>query len=102
VTHRAELLFVPTLLTIHTLAQRWDIKPVVLHPFATLIPVRGLSHVILDVELLEPPVQMEPECTRFITSHHVTGELPLFNHKKHEPLMGHLLHGLRSRLIWMD
>jgi hypothetical protein len=39
---------------------------------------------------------MEPERTRFITSHHVTGELLLFHHKEQELVVGHLLRGLRS------
>ena len=51
----------------------------------------------LDAKFLESAVQVEPERTRLITSHHVTGELLLFNHKEHELLIGHLPHGLRSR-----
>jgi hypothetical protein len=42
---------------------------------------------------------VKPERTRFITSHHVTGELLLFNHKEHELVVGHLLHGLWSRPV---
>ena len=91
--------FVSTLKTIQTLTQRCGIEPVILHPFAALIPVLGLHHVVLDAEFLQPTVQVEPERTRFITSHHVTGELLLFNHKEHELLIGHLLHGLRSRPV---
>jgi AraC-like DNA-binding protein len=41
-THRAERLFVSTLKTIQTLAQRCGIEPVILDPFATFIPVLGL------------------------------------------------------------
>ena len=98
-THRAERLFVPTLIPIQTLAQRCGIEPVVLHPFATLIPVLGLYHVVLDAEFLQPAVQVEPERTRLITSHHVTGELLLLNHKEHALLAGDFLHGLWSRPV---
>ena len=41
----------------------------------------------------------EPERTRLITGHHVTGELLLFNHKEHELVVGYLLHGLWSRPV---
>ena len=75
----AERLFVSMLIPIQTLAQRYGVEPVILHPFATLIPVLGLHHVVLGAEFLQPTVQMEPERTRFITSHHVTGELLLFS-----------------------
>ena len=98
-THRAERTFVPTLITIQTLAQRRGIEPVALHTFAPLIQILGLYNVVLDAEFLEPPVQVKTERTRLITGHHVTGELRLFNHKEHEFLIGHLLHGLRSRPV---
>ena len=42
------------------------------------------------------------ERSRLITSHHVTGELLLFNHKKHELLIGHLLDGLRICPVVQD
>ena len=77
--HRAERLFVSTLIPIQTLAQRCGVEPVNLHPFAAFIPVLGLYHVVLDAEFLHSTAQMEPECTRFITGHHVTGELLLFH-----------------------
>ena len=70
-----------------------------LHRFATLIQVLGLHHVALDAEFLQPTVSVKPERTRSITSHHVTGELLLFHHKEHELVVGHLLHGLRSRPV---
>ena len=41
----------------------------------------------------------EPERTRLIICHPVTGELLLFNHKEHELVVGHLLHGLWSRPV---
>ncbi len=62
-TYRAKRFFVSTLITIQTLAQRCGIEPVVLHPFATLITVLGLYHVVLDAEFLQPTVQVEPERT---------------------------------------
>jgi hypothetical protein len=83
-THRTERLFVSTLITIQTLAQRCGIKPFVLHPFATLIPILGLHPVVLDAEYIEPAVQVKPDRTCLITGHHVTGEL---------------LHGLWSRRV---
>ena len=83
-SHRAERLFVPTLITIQTLTQRCGIEPVILHPFATLIPVLGLHHVVLDAEFLHPTVQVEPERIRLITGHDVTGGILLFHHKEHK------------------
>ena len=98
-SYRAERFFVPSLIPIQTLAQRGFIQSVVLPAFAPFIPVLGLHHVVLDVEFLEPPVQVEPERTRLITGHHVTGELLWFNHKKHELVVGRLLHVLWSRPV---
>jgi hypothetical protein len=72
---------------------------IVVHPDTTLIPVLGLHHVILDAEFLQPGVQVDPERTRLITGHHVTGALLLFHHKKHELFIGHFLHGLWSRPV---
>ena len=46
--------------------------------------------LLLDVKI---------ERTRLITGHHVTGELLWFNHKKHELVVGHLLHVLWSRPV---
>ena len=58
--HRAERLFVSTLITIQTLVQRCGIEPIILHPFATFIPVLGLHHVVLDAEFLQPTLQWNP------------------------------------------
>ncbi len=59
----------------------------------------GLYNVVLDAEFLEPPVQVKTERTRLITGYHVPGKLLLFNHKEHECLIGHRLHGLWSRPV---
>ncbi len=64
------------------LAQRGGIQPVVLHAFATFIPVPGWHHIVLGAEFLELPVQMESEGARFITGHHFVRELLLFDHEQ--------------------
>ncbi len=48
---------------------------------------------------LQPTVQVEPERIRLITGHDVTSGLLLFHHKEHKLLIGHFLHGLRSRPV---
>lgn len=67
--------------TIQTLAQRCRIEPVVLNAFASFIPILGVYHVILDTKFLEPAVQVEAELTRFVTGHHFTGQLLLFDYE---------------------
>ena len=64
-----------------------------------LHPVLGFHHVVLDAKFLEPVVQVEPERTRLITGHHVTGEFLLFDGKEYELLATYFLYELWSRPV---